>query len=116
MAGLAGENAAAEWLAKRGFRILERNWRCRKYEIDLVAEHEGMMVFVEVKTRKNDDFGEPELFVTPAKQRRIISAAHFYLRDRDIALESRFDIVSVLLGSGPAAIHHLPDAFRALAK
>jgi putative endonuclease len=97
--GDAGEARAAAWYRSRGYRIEARNWRCREGEIDLVASRRGVLVVVEVKTRRTDRFGSPFAAVTPAKQRRLRTLALRYLeasgaRPRAI----RFDVVSILGG------------------
>jgi putative endonuclease len=94
--GQAGEDRAAKFLAKQGYRILERNYRTRSGEIDLIALHQGMIVFVEVKTRTSDAFGAPELAVTPQKQRRMIKAALGYIKYKKIhQVPCRFDVVAI---------------------
>ncbi|HLZ58493.1 MAG TPA: YraN family protein [Ktedonosporobacter sp.] len=77
--GRTGERLAAEKLVSCGYHILERNFRCRYGEIDLVAEHNDDLVFVEVKTRRGEAYGRPEEAVTLRKQRKIIEVASYYL-------------------------------------
>ena len=77
--GDAGERLAAAWLEERGYRVLARNWRCPYGELDLVAEREGELVFVEVKTRRGDRLGAPEEAVTAAKRRHLVASAAAYL-------------------------------------
>ena len=77
--GRTGEHMAAETLIEQGYRILERNFRCRHGEIDLVAEHQQDLVFVEVKTRRGDIFGRPEEAVNLHKQRKLVEVATYYL-------------------------------------
>ncbi|MBI5202615.1 MAG: YraN family protein [Elusimicrobia bacterium] len=107
--GLAAEGRAAEYLRNRGYRILERRFRTKAGELDLVAEDGEEIVFVEVKARASGDFGGPEGAVTGEKQRRLVRAAEFYLslRGKEEA-PSRFDVVAVT----PEGIRHHPDAFR----
>lgn len=94
--GKAGEDRAAQFLSKRGYKILERNYRTRNGEIDLVALHEGTVVFVEVKTRTSDAYGAPELAVTPRKQQRMIKAALGYIKYRKLhQVPCRFDVVAI---------------------
>ena len=96
--GRTGEHLAANALAERGYHILERNFRCRHGEIDLIAEHEQDLVFVEVKTRRGTAYGRPEEAVTPPKQRKIMEVASYYLALHSCAERSwRIDVVAVQL-------------------
>jgi putative endonuclease len=98
--GKAGEDRAAKFLADRGYRILERNYRTPHGEIDLIALHEGAIVFVEVKTRTSDAFGAPELAVTPQKQQRMIKSALGYIKHRKLhQVPCRFDVVAISTAS-----------------
>lgn len=91
------ELAAAEYLAGRGYQILEHNFYSRFGEIDLVAREGGYLVFIEVKYRRNHAFGYPEEAVTPAKQRAILRTARYYmLRGRyPETTPCRFDVVAI---------------------
>ena len=94
--GKDGEDRAARFLAKRGYRILERNYSTRSGEIDLIALHEGVVVFVEVKTRTNAAYGAPELAVTSRKQRRMVKAALGYISYKKLhQVPCRFDVVAI---------------------
>ena len=97
--GAAGEARAARWYEARGYRILARNWRCREGELDLVAWRRGVLVVVEVKTRRSDRFGTPAEAVTPAKQQRLRGLALRYVAATGVRPASiRFDVVSILAG------------------
>jgi len=109
--GKAGEDMAAAYLAEKGFHILFRNWRYLKDEIDIVAETDTHIVFVEVKTRSNIIFGEPETAVTKKKQRFLVRAANACIDENKFTKEARFDIISVILPSHPLHINHIVDAF-----
>lgn len=102
--GAAGEALAARELARRGYRVLDRNWHCRYGELDIIAEDGGELVFVEVKTRRGGALGLPEEAVTPAKRRRLLTAAQEYLMEREMAERPyRFDVVAIELdGRGVA--------------
>ncbi len=101
--GESGEKAAADFLIESGYRILERNYRCRAGEIDIVAEDADFLVFVEVKTRKSQSYGEAQEAVTPKKQIQISKAAQHYLAEHNrFDSDARFDVVSVYIGSGSA--------------
>lgn len=110
--GRLGEDAAAEYLLSRGYRILRRNYRSRRAEIDIVARKEGVLVFVEVKARRGSSFGEPEEAVTREKLRRIRSAASAFLsREAGGERACRFDVVAVLFGRGGPVIRHTEDVY-----
>lgn len=110
--GRAGEAAAAEHLGSRGLEILERNYRCRAGEVDLVAVEGGVLVFVEVKTRSGRGYGLPAEAVTPAKQRRLRQVASQYLQERRPPQQDlRFDVVEVLGRPGSFHLQHLRGAF-----
>lgn len=96
--GSAGERSASAYLRKRGYKILESNFRTPFGEIDIVARHKGVTVFIEVKSRTTSSLGPPYLSVTKDKQRHIIKNALFYLKRHNITDVSwRVDIVSVKL-------------------
>jgi putative endonuclease len=112
--GDKGEFLAVQYLEKQGYSILTRNWRTGKLEIDIIAQKDGFVVFVEVKTRVNNYMGEPEMAVTKKKQSQIIKAADAYFKETDCQLESRFDIISVILNSKTEEIKHIEQAFYPL--
>jgi putative endonuclease len=96
--GRAGEQLAARTLLKRGYRVLEHNFRCQQGEIDIVAEEGQDLVFVEVKTRRGTACGLPEEAVTPRKQRKLIEVAYTYLDLHMCADRSwRIDVVAIQL-------------------
>ena len=111
--GPRGERIAAAYLAHAGLRVLDRNWRCREGELDIVARDGDALVFCEVKTRRGVGFGHPVEAVTPAKQRRLRLLAQRWLAAHDHhAPDLRFDVVGVLvLGHEPAQVTHLRGAF-----
>lgn len=99
--GRTGERLAAEELIRRGYRLLERNFRCRYGEIDIVAEEGDDLVFVEVKTRRGVAYGLPEEAVTLRKQRKLVELAWYYLDLHSCSERSwRIDVVAVQLSSG----------------
>ncbi|MCK4569595.1 MAG: YraN family protein [Bacteroidales bacterium] len=109
--GERGEKHACEYLIKKGFSIREKNWRHNKDEVDLIALHNEYLVIIEVKTRSNLYFGEPQIFVNKKKQAFMIRAANAYILKNDIHLETRFDIISVILSGDRLSIKHIEDAF-----
>jgi putative endonuclease len=112
--GLASESLVASWLTERGFRIEARNYRCRMGELDLVARHRDVLVFVEVKARGVGAYGRPAEAVSSRKRARLIRAAtHYLLRFGSKPPACRFDVVEVLLdGREDGKIIHTMDAFR----
>ena len=111
--GRYGETIAAELLIDRGYRILERNWRCRHGEIDIIAADGRTLVVCEVKTRSSAEFGEPSEAVDHSKAARLRILAAQYLIDHASGWQDiRFDVVSVMRPStGPAKVQHLRGAF-----
>ena len=103
--GSIGENLAAEFLVRKGFRVVERNYRWRKAEIDLIVQREDWLIFVEVKTRSSDSYGYPESFVHDLQRRLIYDAAEEYIFTSDWQGHIRFDIVSVKPGKIPEIVH-----------
>ena len=114
--GDLGEELALEFLREKGYTILEANWRFLKLEIDIIAQIDDILVFAEVKTRYNAEYGDPEDGVTLKKQRFLIKAANYYIQENDIHLESRFDIITVLKENNKTIVKHLADAFYPIAK
>jgi len=109
--GKAGEEMAAQFLASKGYKILERNWRTGQYEIDIIAQTGETIVIVEVKTLKSKTLKEPETSVGKQKQRTLVQAANAYMNFKKINMEARFDIVSILVTTSQPLINHIPDAF-----
>jgi putative endonuclease len=114
--GSRGEEIAASFLGQQGYRILERNFRCKGGELDIVARAPGerSLVFVEVKTRRDRSYGPPQLAVTPFKQRQISKAALTWLsRNRLHDSQARFDVIAILLeDDGQHSIEHIVNAFE----
>ena len=112
-----GEERAALFLRLHGYRIVERNFHCRQGEIDIIARKGEVVVFVEVKQRKNADFGEAREFVTYSKQRRVIAAAELWLLKTGCELQPRFDVIEVYAPEGTKTllpeINHIENAFSA---
>ncbi|HID96241.1 MAG TPA: YraN family protein [Candidatus Latescibacteria bacterium] len=110
--GSKGEGLAAEFLKRKGFRILERNYRTRAGEIDIIARKGDTLVFVEVKTDRSGQFGPPETWVTPAKQRQIAKMATWYINSKRImGVDLRFDVIGISFKEGGREINHIEDAF-----
>lgn len=94
--GRLGEDIAVEALRKRGYRILIRNYRFGKAEVDIIAQKDSVLAFVEVKWRSNNLFGDPQNFVSKQQQKRLIAAADHYVRSNDLDINVRFDVVTIL--------------------
>jgi len=109
--GILGENIAASYLLKHGYRVLARNFVFQKAEIDIIARKDQMLVIVEVKTRNSDFFGDPQSFVTASKIKLLIKAANEYIVMNDIELEVRFDIIAILKNQHLETIEHIENAF-----
>lgn len=109
--GGEGEAKAVEYLRSLGYEILEKNWRHSNQEIDIIAKDKTFLVVAEVKTRSSNAFGEPEVFVNRQKQRNLIKAANAYLEKKNLLLESRFDILSVMKKGETYTVNHIKNAF-----
>ena len=97
--GRSGEDAAAAWYEGQGYQVVERNWRCREGELDLIVRRGRTFVFCEVKSRSSTSFGSPQEAVTRAKQARIRHLAARWLAESPVpAVAIRFDVASVLGG------------------
>jgi putative endonuclease len=108
--GSKGEQLATDFLENNGYKILEKNWRSGRYEIDIIAEEKNILVFVEVKTRTTDYYGYPEESVNKTKQDHILQAAEDYVIQHNINKEIRFDIVSIIINGNIQKIYHVVDA------
>ncbi len=111
--GAFGEDAACEYLENEGYEILERNFSMKTGEIDIIAEKDGCVVFAEVKTRRNNNYGEPSEAVTRQKQEHIRRTALLYLNSLDENM--RFDVIEVFYsdrgGMSVIKINHIRNAF-----
>lgn len=114
--GDKGEEIAAAFLTARGFRILERNFRCKGGEVDIIAREprDKSLVFVEVKARRDLSYGVPQLAVTPFKQRQISKAALTWIaRHKQHDQNARFDVIAILLDAeGRHTVEHIVNAFE----
>lgn len=110
--GMDGEQAAHQYLLKKRFAILARNWRYKHLEVDLIMMDGPILVFVEVKTLKSADYGLPFEAVDWKKQQRLERAANIYIRKTRYEGEIRFDIISIFANAdGQFNIRHIKDAF-----
>ncbi|MDQ0783822.1 YraN family protein [Chryseobacterium sp. W4I1] len=112
--GKIAEDLAAEYLQKNGYKVITRNFRFQKAEIDIIAEKEDLIIIVEVKARSTDAFMLPQEAVTKSKIKSIVTAANHYLEEFNRSNEVRFDIISVLPDKKKKlTIEHITDAFEA---
>ena len=109
--GNKGEMLASRYLMDKGFAVLHYNWRCGHKEIDLIARERDTLVFVEVKSRRDESYGDASDAVTPQKIRHLISAAEAYVTRYKIDSPFRFDVVTVVGAAEPYRIEHIRDAF-----
>ena len=114
--GAWGEEKAATFLRRKGYRILEQNFRCRQGEIDIIARKRETIAFVEVKLRKNAEHGEAREFVTYSKQSRILLTAQLWMSQHEGEYQPRFDVIEVYAPQGinerNYRIEHLENAFE----
>ena len=109
--GLEGEQMAIRFLEKKGYTILEKNYRYLKAEVDIIAQKEQILVAVEVKTRSTAFFGNPQDFITPKKIELLVKAIHHYVVYKQLDVEVRFDIIAIIKNKAGTRLEHLPDAF-----
>jgi putative endonuclease len=109
--GELGEDLAVEELEKNGYEIVERNWRYKKAEIDIIARKNEVLAIVEVKTRSSDYFGDPQDFVNTKKIKMLVEAVNEYVNSKDLEVEVRFDIIAIIINENKLTIEHLEDAF-----
>ena len=111
--GKMAEDLAVDFLVKAKYRILSRNFRYLKAEVDIIAEFENQIIIVEVKARHTDAFLEPQEAVNKKKIKLLISAANYYIEENNIDKEVRFDIITVLPNKQKTLeITHITDAFQ----
>lgn len=109
--GKAGEDAAVVYLEQHDYIIRHRNWRKNHFELDIVAVKDEDLIVVEVKTRTDTDFAEPQDAVTPQKVRRTVMAANAYIKTFQIDAHVRFDIITAIGEKGNLKIEHIKEAF-----
>lgn len=109
--GKTGEDFAAKHLLAKGHRIIARNYRFQKAEVDIVSQIGSTIVFTEVKTRSSLLFGYPEQWVTKKKKTMLQQAMEEYIRANQLTEEARFDIIAIVSSSNGTEIHHIEDAF-----
>jgi putative endonuclease len=109
--GKKGEQLAIDFLIKNDYKILEKNYRYLKAEVDIIAIKNNVLAAVEVKTRSSDYFGNPQDFVNPKKIKLLLSAIDYYIVQRALDVDVRFDIIAIIHQKNQTKIEHLEDAF-----
>lgn len=109
--GKKGEQLGVDLLLKKGYDIVERNYRFDKAEVDIIAKIENTLAIVEVKTRSTIDFGNPQDFVKPKQIQRLVKAVDEYINVNGLDVEVRFDVIAIVKNGKNFEIEHLEDAF-----
>lgn len=109
--GEKGEQLAVDFLLKKGYEIMKRNYRFDKAEVDIIAKKEGVLAIVEVKTRSTVNFGNPQDFVSQKQIQRLVKAVDTYVMKNDLDVEIHFDIIAIVKTNNQFQIEHLEDAF-----
>ncbi len=109
--GITGENLAIDYLLKKGYKIIEKNYRFQKAEVDIIAQKETTLVCVEVKTRSSDYFGDPQDFIDAKKIKLLVKATNHYVVSKNLDVEVRFDIIAIIKNNTKTKIEHIEDAF-----
>ena len=111
--GKEGERVAEEYLKKKGYRLVKRNYRCAAGELDLIVLDRRVVVFVEVKTRTGQTFGSPFEAVEFRKQRKMIQAAQYFLAEKKLQQrDARFDVVGISWAGRDPMVEHIENAFE----
>lgn len=109
--GEKGEQLAVDYLVQNNYKIIARNYRFLKAEIDIIVQKEDVLAAVEVKTRSTSDFGNPQDFINPKKIKLLVSAMDNFIIENDLEVEARFDIIAIVRQKNAFQIEHLKDAF-----
>lgn len=109
--GRKGEDIASHFLAHKKHQIIDRNWRWQKAEIDIISQDHKTLVFVEVKTRSTEHYGQPKEFISSRKEQLMKDAAEAYLELNCLDLEIRFDIISIVMKNEIPKIEHIENVF-----
>ena len=109
--GNIGEEMAVEFLLKKGYKIVSRNFKFQKAEVDIIARKGNTLAIIEVKTRSTPDFGDPQEFVKAKQIMNLVKAVDHFVTDHDLDVEVRFDIVAIIKNKAGTRLEHLEDAF-----
>ncbi len=113
--GQKGEEVAVNHLLTKGYEVVERNYKWKNSEVDIICKKENRLIIVEVKTRNSIALGEPYLSVTRSKQRQIIKVANHFIVSNNVHEDAQFDVVSILLNQHQLKIEHIENAFYPIA-
>lgn len=113
--GKEGEEVAVNLLINKGFDVIERNYKWKNAEVDIICKKNGLLIVVEVKTRNSIALGEPYLSVTRSKQRQIIKVTNHYIEQNNVQEEIQFDVISIILNQHQTKIEHIENAFYPIA-
>ena len=109
--GNKGEELAVDFILKKGYIIVEENYRFDRAEVDIIAKHNNVLAVIEVKTRYSKDFGNPQDFVKPKQIQRLVKAVDEYVTVNNLDVEVRFDIIAIVKEEKGFNIEHLENAF-----
>lgn len=109
--GKLGEDLAVEYLLKKGYKIVARNFIYHKAEVDIMARKDNTLAIIEVKTRSTPDFGNPQEFLKAKQIQRLIKAVDHFVTAHDMDVEVRFDIVAIIKNKAGTRLDHIEDAF-----
>ena len=109
--GKKGEQLAVDFLIENNYKIIERNYRFDKAEVDIIAKQKDILAIIEVKTRSSLDFGNPQDFVKPKQIKNLVKAVDEYVIENDLNVEVRFDIIAIVKEKSTFKIEHLENAF-----
>jgi putative endonuclease len=111
ISGKRGEDMATDYLIAKGYEIIARNYRYKRSEIDIITKKEKVLIFVEVKFRSGNFYGDPEMAVDSKKEAQVLNAADNYIFENNWDGPVRFDVISILKNSSNSLIEHFEDAF-----
>ncbi len=109
--GKKGEQLAVDFLIENGYKIVARNYRFDKAEVDIIARQKDILAIIEVKARSTADFGNPQDFVKPKQIKNLVKAVDEYVTVNDLDVEVRFDIIAIIKKNKVYEIEHLENAF-----
>jgi putative endonuclease len=109
--GNKGEDLAASYLLKHGYKIVTRNFRFQKAEVDIIARKDNILAVIEVKTRSNSNFGDPQEFLKGQQIQRLVKAVDHFVTENKMDVEVRFDIIAIIKNKTETQIEHLENAF-----